>query len=201
MENCLERTGGTGQWFSAEPLSRRGLIRPPSHRAGRNAGRWTRSQRGADGGAAEDGVAVVEDGGLPFGYAAGWVVQADSYSVVLHPGGAGVDLAVGAELDEAVAGLGRLGRNLFMRVSFFGGCESVVANLYRPRRTRNPPVDGVKKRTASSAKSDACGRAARRARLGRKAVSYPREAREVAVVRDDRGPVFDGERGQMSVRG
>ena len=50
---------------------------------------------------------VVEDGGLALGYAAGRVVQADAHRVAVQPGRAGVHLAVGAELDEAVAGLGR----------------------------------------------------------------------------------------------
>ena len=55
----------------------------------------------------EDGVAGVEDGGLALGHAAGRVVQADAHRVAVQPGRAGVDLAVGAELDEAVHGLAR----------------------------------------------------------------------------------------------
>ena len=82
--------------------------RARSRRAGRDAGqRSRRGRRGADGGAAEDGVAVVEDGGLALGYAAGGVVQADADGVAVLPGRAGVDLAVGAELDQAVQGLAR----------------------------------------------------------------------------------------------
>ena len=69
----------------------------------RNAGQ-RRCGRGADGGAAQDGVAGVEDGGLALSDATGGVVQADAQIVVVQPGGAGVHLAVGAELDQAVAG-------------------------------------------------------------------------------------------------
>ena len=65
--------------------------------------------RAADGGAAQDGVGVVEDGGLAFGYAAGGVVQAQAEVAVIQPGGTGVDLAVGAELDQAVDGFGGRG--------------------------------------------------------------------------------------------
>jgi hypothetical protein len=63
---------------------------------GRNAGQ---GRRVADRRAAEDGVAVVEDGSLAFGYAAGGVGQADAQVVAVQAGGAGVDFAVGAELD------------------------------------------------------------------------------------------------------
>lgn len=41
-------------------------------------GRGSLGGRAADGGAAEDSVAVVEDGGLAPGHAARWAVQADA---------------------------------------------------------------------------------------------------------------------------
>ena len=63
---------------------------------GRNAGR---GRRAADRRAAEDGVAGVEDGGLALRDAAGRAVQPDPERVAVQPGGAGVDFAVGAELD------------------------------------------------------------------------------------------------------
>src|SRR6516165_5976747 len=52
-------------------------------------------RRAADGGAAEDAVAVVEDGGLASGYAAGGMVQADAQGLIVRgvavqPGHAGV---------------------------------------------------------------------------------------------------------------
>src|SRR3954454_20458178 len=62
-------------------------------------------RRAADRAAAEDGGVIVEDGGLALGYATGRVVEADAERAAVEPGGAGVDFAVGAELDEAVAGL------------------------------------------------------------------------------------------------
>src|SRR6266568_9457467 len=55
-----------------------------------------------DGGAAEDGVAVVEDRGLAFGDAAGGLAQPDPEGVALRPGLRGVDGAVGAQLGQAV---------------------------------------------------------------------------------------------------
>ena len=61
----------------------------------------------ADGGAAEDGVAVVQDRRLAPGHAARGVVQADAHRIAVQPGRAGLYLAVGAELDEAVAGFVR----------------------------------------------------------------------------------------------
>src|SRR5580658_10998305 len=64
---------------------------------------------GADGGAAQDRVTVVHDGGLALGHAARRVVQADAQLVSVQPGGAGVDFAVGAELHEALSRLGRRG--------------------------------------------------------------------------------------------
>lgn len=70
--------------------------------SGRHAGQ---GRRAADRRAAEDRVGGVEDGGLARGYAAGGVVQAEVQVVVVQPGGAGVDFAVGAELDQAVSGL------------------------------------------------------------------------------------------------
>jgi hypothetical protein len=66
-------------------------------------------QRAADRGAAEDSVPSVpgvEDGGLALGYAAGGLMQAEAQVAFVEPGGAGVDLAVGAELDQAVSRLG-----------------------------------------------------------------------------------------------
>jgi len=47
------------------------------------AGQWNPRRRPADGRAAEDGVAVVEDGGLALGHAARRVVQADAQLIVL----------------------------------------------------------------------------------------------------------------------
>src|SRR5580704_6392433 len=66
-------------------------------------------QRAADRGAAEDSVPSVpgvEDGGLALGYAAGGLMQAEAQVAFVEPGRAGVDLAVGAELDQAVSRLG-----------------------------------------------------------------------------------------------
>jgi hypothetical protein len=63
----------------------------------------------SDGGAAENGVGVVEDGGLAGGYAAGGLAEGDLEGVPVETGLAGVDLAVSAELDLAVAGLGERG--------------------------------------------------------------------------------------------
>jgi hypothetical protein len=63
---------------------------------GRDAGQ---GRRAADRRAAEDGVAGVEDGSLALRNTAGRVVQPDPERVAVQPGGAGVDFAVGAELD------------------------------------------------------------------------------------------------------
>jgi hypothetical protein len=63
---------------------------------GRDAGQ---GRRAADRRAAEDGVAGIEDSGLAPGDAAGGVGQAEAHVVSDQPGGAGVDVAVGAELD------------------------------------------------------------------------------------------------------
>jgi hypothetical protein len=60
---------------------------------------------GGDGGTGQDGVALVEDGGLAGGDATGRFGQGDVKVVVFHAGDAGVDHAVGAELDGALAGL------------------------------------------------------------------------------------------------
>src|SRR5690242_4243535 len=75
----------------------RGLSLPCGHRSRRG--------RRADSGTAQHRVAVVEDGSLPPRYAAGGAAQPDADGVAVQPGGAGVDLAVRAKLDEAVAGL------------------------------------------------------------------------------------------------
>src|SRR5207237_10628785 len=90
----------------AEPSSvRRRLTCRRQPRSGRGAGGRRRRRCGADCSAAEDGVSVVEDGGLALGHATGGVVQADAYLVAVQPGRAGVPFAVGAELDEALRGL------------------------------------------------------------------------------------------------
>ena len=44
-------------------------------------------------------------GGLAPGYSTGRVVQPDEQLAVLHPGGTGVHLTVGAELDQTIEGL------------------------------------------------------------------------------------------------
>src|SRR5579859_2320907 len=71
--------------------------------------RQIRTRGGADGGAAQDGLAPVEDGRLAPGYAARRVVQADPQGAAIDPGRAGVDLAVSAQLDEAVECFNRRG--------------------------------------------------------------------------------------------
>jgi hypothetical protein len=48
-----------------------------------NASERGHRRRAADGGAAEDGVAVVEDGGLTPGHAARWAMQADAHHLAV----------------------------------------------------------------------------------------------------------------------
>ena len=73
-----------------------GRPRRPADGRSVGASQLGHGRRAADGGAAEDGVAVVEDRGLAEGHAAGRVVQADAYRVAVQPCRAGVHLAVGA---------------------------------------------------------------------------------------------------------
>jgi hypothetical protein len=66
---------------------------------GRYGGQRGRRGRCADRRTAKDRISVVEDRGLAFGYATGRVMQADAHLVGVQPGGAGMHLSVGAELD------------------------------------------------------------------------------------------------------
>src|ERR1700743_65120 len=58
--------------------------------------------RAGDRPTAENSVAVVEDGRLASGYAAGWLEQADLEDLAILPGAAGVDLAMRPELHQAL---------------------------------------------------------------------------------------------------
>jgi MFS family permease len=76
-------------------------VRLTSQRPERGA---RQSAGGADGGAAEHRVAVVQDGGLAGGDAAGGGTQLDPQLASLERGRAGIYLAVGPELNRALHG-------------------------------------------------------------------------------------------------
>ena len=74
----------------------------PASLAGEIDGAAGQLARARDRAAAKNGVTGVEDGGLAGGYAAGRLEQADLQRVTIRLGPAGVDLAVGAELHQAL---------------------------------------------------------------------------------------------------
>src|SRR5258708_5113506 len=87
------------------------------------------------GGAAEDGVTVVEDRGLARGDAAGRGGQPDQEAASLGAGDGGMDIAVRAQLDQAVTWpVGRVAscphRPLGHDVEYVEGFER--ADGYRP---------------------------------------------------------------------